>query len=242
MGAEEPKPFLEFVLHHLPAALKPWVDIGVVYSVVAFAFLVIVAVLATRRMEQRAEKASKLQMAVEWLYESFEGFIVDVMGPRGKEFVPLLGTFFFYILTMNLIGMIPGFAAPTSRLGMTAALGVAAFCFVQYYGFRQHGIRYLKHFVGEPLWLAPLMLPIHIIGELARPLSLSLRLFGNIFGDDRSVMQFLLLGALVTSYVYVPVPLQVIMLGFALLFGLIQSVVFTLLTAAYISLAIAEEH
>ncbi len=242
MGAEEPRPLLEPLLAHLPAALQPWIDIGVLYSLVAMAFLCTGAVLATRRLELRAAQASKLQMAVEWLYSSLEGFITDVMGPRGKEFLPLLGTFFFYILTMNLMGMIPGVASPTARLGMTAALGVVAFLYVQYYGFRQHGIKYLKHFLGEPIWLAPLMLPIHIIGELARPMSLALRLFGNVFGDDSSVMQFLMLGVVVTSFIYIPMPLQILMLGFGLLFGLIQAVVFTLLTAAYISMAIAEEH
>ena len=249
MHVEVPKLLLEPLLDHLPAALKPWVDIGVLYSVLCIALLCIVAWLATRRMEKNADQASKLQMAVEWAYDLFSGFILEVMGPEGKQFIPLLGTFFFYILVMNFMGLVPGFEAPTSRLSMTAALAVVAFVFVQYCGFRKHGPKYLMHFLGEKLepkilWylMMPLMLIVHVVGELARPLSLALRLFGNIFGDDTSAMQFLLLGAMVTSIIYIPMPFQIVMLGFGLLFSLIQAVVFTLLTAAYISMATAEEH
>jgi F-type H+-transporting ATPase subunit a len=201
MPAEGPKPLLEPLLAYVPAVLKPWVDIGVLYAALCIAFLCVLAWVVTRRLEKDAGQASKLQMAVEWAYESFAGFIVEVMGPEGKEFIPLLATFFFFILTMNLMGLIPGVEAPTSRLSMTGALAVIAFVFVQYCGFRKHGPKYLMHFLGEKLepailWylMMPLMLIVHVVGELARPLSLALRLFGNIFGDDTSAMQFLLLG------------------------------------------------
>jgi len=242
MHEEGIQPVLSFLLDRLPPGLRAWVDIGVLHAALAILLLIVVARLATRRLELRAEKASKLQMAMEWVYELLTGFATRMIGPRGPEFVPLLGTFFLYIFTMNLMGLVPGLGSPTSRLGVTAALGVTAFLAVQYAGFRHRGLRYLMHFVGEPIWLAPLNIPVHIVGELARPLSLSVRLFGNIFGEDTMLLQFMLLGVAVTSAVYVPVPLQLPMAAFVIFGGFIQALVFTALTAAYIAGAIAEEH
>lgn len=242
MHHEEPQPILAFVLDRLPPAVRPWVDIGVLHAALAMVLLIVVARLATMRLQVRAEKASKLQMAMEWVYDLLTSFATRMIGPRGPEFVPLLGTFFLYIFTMNLMGLIPGLGSPTSRLGVTAALGVTAFLAVQYAGFRHRGWRYLMHFVGQPVWLAPLNIPVHIVGELARPLSLSVRLFGNIFGEDTMLLQFMMLGVAVTSAIYVPVPLQLPMAAFVIFGGFIQALVFTALTAAYIAGAIAEEH
>jgi F-type H+-transporting ATPase subunit a len=250
MPTEGPKPFLEPLAAHMPAALKPWVDLGVLYSFVAMALLLIVAYLATRRMEMRAEKASKLQMAVEWAYEGFRDFILGVMGPEGERFLPLLGTMFFYILIMNMMGMIPGFEAPTSRLSMTGGLALISFFCTQYFGARKHGARYFLRFLGPQVdppilryFMMPVMFPVEVISEIARPVSLALRLFGNVFGDDTSTVQFLLLGVALTSIVYVPVPLHAIMLViFDPLFAFIQALIFVVLTAAYISGAIEEAH
>jgi F-type H+-transporting ATPase subunit a len=242
MGHGEPAPPLSYVLHLLPPALQPWVDVGVLHATVVVVVLAIVARLATRKLELDAAKAPKLQMAAEWLYDALAGYIERMMGPRGREFVPLLATYFVYILTMNLMGLVPGLMSPTSRLAMTAALGVTAVAFVQYRGFREKGLGYLMHFVGRPLWLAPLNLPIHIIGELARVLSLSMRLFGNLYGDDALIMQFILLGAALTSTIYIPAPVQVPMAALVVFFGFVQALVFMSLTAAYIGGAIAEEH
>jgi F-type H+-transporting ATPase subunit a len=237
----EPKPLLEMVVEHLPAAWRPWVDVGVVHALLAIAVLAAVARLATRRLADPPE-ASRLQMLLEWVYEATTGYFTRLIGPEGPNFVPLLGSFFLYILTMNIMSVVPGLASPTSRLAVTAALGTVAFLAIQYYGFRRHGLKYLLHFVGQPVWLAPLNIPIHLIGELARPLSLSVRLFGNIFGEDNAMMQFLLLSALLASYIYVPIPFHLFMVIFALFGGFVQALVFTSLTAAYIAGAIAEQH
>ncbi|MCD6351417.1 MAG: F0F1 ATP synthase subunit A, partial [Armatimonadetes bacterium] len=234
-------PFLELVVEHLPEGVQGWVDVGVLHAALAILVLTVAAYLGTRRLADPPE-ASKLQMVWEWVYEALSNYFTNIIGPKGPEFVPLLGTFFVYIFFMNLMILLPGFSSPTARLGVTAALGVIAFFAVQYYGFRYQGIKYLKHFIGEPLWLAPLNIIIHTIGELARPLSLSVRLFGNIFGEDTMVMQFLVLSTLVFSYIYIPVPFQVLMLAFAIFGGFVQALVFSTLTAAYIAGAIEEEH
>ncbi len=234
------RPFLEIVYEHLPEQLRPWLDVGVLHALLAIILLATLARLGTRRLED-PPKASKLQMTWEWIYEALSNYIISLIGPKGREFVPLLGTFFLYILVMNLMIIIPGFSSPTARLSITASLGVLAVVAVQIYGFKHRGIRYLLHFVGEPVWLAPLNIVIHVIGEFAKALSLSVRLFGNIFGEDTMVMQFLLLSALLASYIYVPIPFQVGMLAFAIFGGFVQALVFTTLAAAYIASAI-EEH
>ena len=237
----EPEPLLAILAHHLPPALQGWVDVGVLHAALALILLAVLARLSTLRLAD-PPKASKLQMAMEWVYEALENYFTRIIGPKGPQFTPLLGTFFLYIFTMNLMIIVPGFSSPTSRLAVTAALGAVAFVAVQYYGFKEKGIKYLLHFVGEPLWLAPLNIPIHVIGELARPLSLSIRLFGNIFGEDTAVIVFLLLSTMLASLIYVPLPFQLPMLVFAIFGGFVQAVVFTSLTAAYIAGAIAEEH
>lgn len=234
------EPFLEIAAHHLPPWLQPWVDGGILHALLAIILLAGLAYAGTRRLGDPPH-APRLQMWWEWIYEALAGYIVGLIGPAGKEFVPLLGTFFLYILVMNLMILIPGFSSPTARLSVTASLGVVAVISVQIYGFRHRGVAYLKHFIGEPVWLAPLNIVIHVIGEAARALSLSVRLFGNIFGEDTMVMQFLLLSALLASYIYIPIPFQVGMLAFAIFGGFVQALVFTTLTAAYIAGAI-EEH
>ncbi|MBC7287276.1 MAG: F0F1 ATP synthase subunit A [Armatimonadetes bacterium] len=237
----EPEPLLAILLHRLPPALQGWVDVSVLHAFIAIALLAALARLSTLRL-QDPPGATRLQMLMEWVYEVLENYFTRIIGPKGPQFTPLLGTFFLYILTMNLMGVIPGLLSPTSRLAVTAALGCVAFLAVQYFGFKEKGIRYLMHFVGEPLWLAPLNIPIHVIGELARPLSLSIRLFGNIFGEDTAVIVFLMLSTMLASLIYVPIPFQLPMVIFAIFGGFVQAVVFTSLTAAYIAGAISEEH
>jgi len=178
-------PFLEIVAEHLPEALKPWVDGGVLHALVVIVFLVVLSYLGTRKLAD-PPAASKLQIFWEWIYEALGNYFENIIGHgKGRDFLPLLGTFFLYILFMNMMIIFPGFSSPTARLGVTAALGVFAFFCVQYYGFKYNGAKYLMHFVGYPLWLAPLNIPIHIIGELSRPLSLSIRLFGTSLGKTR---------------------------------------------------------
>ena len=130
-----------------------------------------------------------------------------IIGPGGERHTPFIATLFLFILLNNLIGMVPGALAPTSSLNTTIALALITFAYVQIEGVRAHGVvGRLKHFMGPTPALAPLMFPIEIIGELARPLSLSIRLFGNIFGEEQVI--FILAGLAYFILGFFPIPYQ----------------------------------
>ena len=172
--------------------------------------------------------------AVELIVESLANIVVDTMGPRGKEFVLIVGTLGLFILFNNLSGLVPGFLPATDNVNTTFACSLTVFVLTHYYGFKEHGFKYLKQFVG-PMWaLSPLMIPVELIGHIARPLSLGLRLFGNITGDH-------LVTAIFFGLVPILVPLPVMFLGLFVAF--VQTFVFMLLSMAYFSGAIShEEH
>ena len=173
---------------------------------------------------------NSLEIFVEW----FVNFIEGLLGRQGRSFVHVYGTFFLFILAANLIGLLPGFAPPTSNFNVTFALGVTSFLVYNYYGFRAKGVGYLKHFLGPIWWLAFLMLPLELIDNLVRPVSLALRLFGNMTGDHLVLEIF-------TGLTKVVVPVVFYALGAFV--SLIQAFVFTILSIIYLSLALAEhEH
>jgi F-type H+-transporting ATPase subunit a len=164
-------------------------------------------------------------------------FLDDIVGHRGKEFLPLIGTLGFFIFFSNLLGLVPGFLPPTDNLNTTLACALVVFFATHYYGLKTHGIKYLKHFLGPVLWLAPLMLPIEIISHLARVLSLSMRLFGNIMADH------MLLALTLASPLILPLLLSPLSLFLGVFVSLIQTFIFMLLSMIYISLAVEEgEH
>ena len=161
----------------------------------------------------------------------------DILGPEGRTYVPLIGTLFIYILIMNLAGLVPILGhSPSSSLNITLSLALTVFVIVQVHGIRSLGIvGYIKHFADLPdkphiaQWiLSPLMVVLHVIGELAKPLSLSLRLFGNITGEDVLIAVFVMLVAFT--------PLHVFMYPIALLGSFIQALVFAMLSTVYIML------
>jgi F-type H+-transporting ATPase subunit a len=172
----------------------------------------------------------------ELLVEGIGGLGDSVIGHGAARYVPLLASFFIFILCANFIGLVPGFTPPTSDFDITFALGVVSFLAFNYYGFKAQGPSYLKHFAGPILWLAPLMIVLELVGTLVRPVSLGLRLFGNLFGDHLVLEIF-------TELTKVGVPVVFYMLG--TLVSVIQAFVFTLLSMIYIALAVAhhdEEH
>lgn len=192
---------------------------------------------------------------IEYTVEGLTSFVTGIIGPHGAKYVPLVGTFFLFILMNNYLALIPGLLAATSTLNMTLALGITAFCSVQYFGIKENGLKgYLLHFAGSPKdvigWcMSVLLFPLEVIGELVKPLSLSMRLFGNIFGEDTVVLQIMLFvlglggwqlyhGTVQNpgGWWVVALPLQLPMMAFALFGGLIQALVFTMLTCIYISL------
>jgi F-type H+-transporting ATPase subunit a len=160
-----------------------------------------------------------------------------VLGARGRRYVPLFGSFFIFILIGNLLGLVPGFAPPTSDFNITFALGVASFLAYNAIGIQAQGIvEYCKHFAGPIWWLAVLMVPLELIDNLVRPVSLALRLFGNMTGDHLVLEIF-------TDLTKFIVPVVFYMLGAFV--SLIQAFVFTLLTIIYVSLAVGhhgDEH
>ncbi len=207
---------------------------AICFSMVAATFLIIISSIATRKY---SHVPSGLQNALEWAVGLLRGLVRGFVGEQGDKYLPYLGTVFLFIFCMNIIGLIPAFRSPTMTLSTTAALGVVTFGMVQFYAVRDTGlIPYLKHFMGDILWLAPLMIVVEIVGEFARPLSLSLRLFGNIFGEDMVIENLLHMGQGFW------IPLQIPMMAFAIFGSFLQAFIFTCLASLYIGQKVVHEH
>jgi F-type H+-transporting ATPase subunit a len=220
----------------------------VIFSLFVALLLSLVAFLATRK---RQLIPGPLQNVVETVVELLYDFVVGILGPHhGPRYVPYLGTLFVYILAMNLFGLIPFMDSPTSSLNVTVGLALCTFLYVQYTGIRELGaLGYVDHMAGSPRsvisWcMVPIMLPVHLIGELAKPVSLSCRLFGNVFGEDMLLVAFTSLGVATLSFMHSPVgiPWQFPFLVLALLFSTIQALVFTVLSTIYLLLMLPHEH
>lgn len=170
----------------------------------------------------------------EILAEKLFGLCEQVLGlHEARHFYPFIGTLFCFVFFSNLIGSIPGFLPPTDNLNTTLALGAFVFIYYNVAGFKANGLAYLKHFLGPVLWLAPLLLIIELASHIFRPLSLGLRLRGNIMGDHVVLGVFNGL---------VPIGLPVIFLGLGVFVAFIQAFVFCLMTMVYISLSTAHDH
>ncbi|MDO8587361.1 MAG: F0F1 ATP synthase subunit A [Armatimonadota bacterium] len=177
-----------------------------------------------------------LQNVMEIAVSGMFNFVGDVVGPGGRKFAPFVATLFFYILSLNLLGIIPGLRSPTSALNMTIALALCSFSYVQFQAIRQNGpVGYFMHFWGDPWWLGFLMFPIHVIGELAKPLSLSIRLFGNIFGEDKIIVILAGMSPFIIKPWLKYLPIQFPMMAFGVFTSFIQALIFTVLTAGYLS-------
>ena len=196
-----------------------------------------------------------MQNAVEFTIEWVIAKSKEFMGENGPRFLPLFITLFLFIFFGNLMGLVPGLKSPTSNINITFALAIIIFCSTHYFGIKEKGLLgYLKHFAGPPYWLAPLLFPIHLIGEFIRPVSLAFRLFGNLMAKE------LLLGILATLFVIfvsadmntavkgalmgVTLVLRPLIMLLGVLVSFIQALVFTMLAMVYIAGAISpsEEH
>jgi len=207
------------------------------WSLVAIVLLTMIAVLGTRRVSMRPRG---MEMGLEMVVGAMRSMVVGVMGPRGVEFVPFIGTLFIYIAFMNLMGLVPGFMAPTSNLSITAGLAVVVFATVQYYGFREQGFGYMNHFLaGVPrqfpyVLLAPLVFAVHLVGEVFRPVTLALRLFGNLMSEETVVL--ILIGLVVgLARHWMPVPVQLPNMILGMLVSVVQAAIFSMLTAVYLA-------
>lgn len=207
--------------------VSPWVFFS--FSLIAFVLIVAVMISGTRKMRLVPQG---LQNVLEWLYETVYSIPDMVMGPRGRQYAPIIASFFLYILVMNFLGMIPIFKPGTASLSITLGLSIVAFFAVQYYGFQAHGWRYLSHFLGPVPAMAFLILPLELVAEMVRPMSLSIRLYGNIFGEEQVVSA--LANQLHPIAALIILPIQI-------LSAFLQAYVFSLLVTVYISLA-TEKH
>lgn len=216
------------ILHIDAHTMSLWdhvVGAGVVFIILT---LMAIAVKAGAKMIP-----GTLQQVNEVLLSGLLGMLDENIGHGSRRYLPLIGALAMFIFLSNLMGMIPLFSAPTSNFNTTVACAVIVFVYYNFEGFREHGIGYLKHFMGPFPALAPLMIPIEIISHLARPFSLAIRLFGNIGGEHAVTLAFYGLVAYL-----LPVPLMVLGLFAALL----QTFVFVLLTQIYIAGSIAHDH
>jgi F-type H+-transporting ATPase subunit a len=203
----------------------------VTYSWLAMAILIGLSLIA--RLTLKRSAPTGVQNLLETVVGGLENYVEEIMGPEGKHYLALIGTLFLFILVCNLQGLVPGFDSPTANINTTLALALVSFTATHYIGLRRHGLGYIKHFFG-PMWvLAPLMLIIESISHLARILSLSIRLFGNM------IAKHILLLVLFFLFPYI---LQVPILGLGLLVAFVQAGVFALLTMLYLAGSIEEAH
>ena len=215
--------------------LPPHVSNAILVSLVLFV-IVIIGYIQLRRTAKEVIPDERLTFRnlLEIIVEAVQGLVEGTMGPHGTRFMLIIGSLGLFILFNNLSGLVPGFLPATDNVNTTFACSLTVFFLTHYYGVREHGLGYLKQFMGPIWWLAPIMIPIEIIGHLSRPLSLGLRLFGNVMGDH-----------LVTSIFFLLIPLFVPLIGMLLgtFVAFVQSFVFILLSMAYFSGAIShEEH
>jgi F-type H+-transporting ATPase subunit a len=247
-------------IEHPPILRLPGIPDHVTYTWLVMIILAVVAFAASRRLEMVPRGT---QNVMEVVLEQIQGMIDDVMGPAGRPYLPLIGTLGLFILVGNLMSLVPGLAGPTTNLNTTAACAVVVFLAYHAIGFKKQGVvNYVKHFMGPVWWLAWLMLPIELISHLARPLSLSLRLFGNMTGGHilLAIIFFLMgLNGLIgwalsgsTAGAIVGGVGGAVMIAFTvgflyplkILVSFLQAFIFVMLTMLYISGAIehAEEH
>lgn len=175
-----------------------------------------------------------LQNLFEVIISGMEEFMVDICGEEGRWLFPLIGTIFLYIFICNLIGLVPGFYPPTASLNTTLSCALVVVIYTHVIGIKYHGAKYIKHFLGPVWWMVPIIFPIEIIGHVARILSLSFRLFGNMMGHELVLgILFFLAGAFFA-------PLPIMALG--IFVSLVQAFVFFLLSIMYFTGAMEHAH
>ena len=203
----------------------------ITYTWLIMIVLVVVIRLLVRKIELVPRGA---QNFFEVVVGGMEEFMLDVTGEEGRFVFPLIGTLAFFILLCNYMGLAPGMFSPTANLNTTLACAIIVVFYTHVIGVKFHGAKYIKHFLGPVLFIAPLMFVIEIISHLARALSLSIRLFGNIFGKEMVIAIFVFLAGLYLA------PLPILFLG--LFVGAVQTLIFCLLSMMYFAGAIEHAH
>jgi F-type H+-transporting ATPase subunit a len=206
-----------------------------VMTMLIVVFVTVMCLVMRSRLS--VEHPGKFQILLEDGVLAVVGLLEEWIGPDGRRYLPLIATLGLFILLGNYAGLVPGLSAPTSNINVTVGCAITTWVYYHYQGFRKQGvINYVKHFAvppGAPVWMAPLMLIIELISHSSRLLSLSLRLFGNIFGEELVIV---ILGSIVPFIV----PLPMMFLG--LITGGLQAFIFVLLSIIYLQAAVAVEH
>ena len=224
---EHPILFLDLFFEKFGLPIPPHVS----YAVLVALILVGLGWLAGRRITLVPRGA---QNVFELVVSGLEEFMVDVTGEEGRAFFPFIASFFLFIMLCNLIGLLPGFYSPTANVNTTLALALCTFIYTHYLGIKYHGAKYIKHFLGPIPALAPLFFIIELVGHFARVLSLTLRLFGNIMGEDLVLTILLFLAGAFLA----PLP----MMFLAVFTSVVQAFVFTLLSMMYFAGAMEHAH
>jgi F-type H+-transporting ATPase subunit a len=210
---------------------RPWANYVVMELLVALFIVVLFAILRPRLSW---DKPGKLQHTFELVYDFLRGQSEEQIGHHGPHYIAFFGTLFIFILFMNLVGIIPSFESPTMSPAVPLGCAIATFLYYNMVGIKANGAgKYLAHFAGPMPALAPLMIPIEFISHLARPLSLTIRLYANMFAGEQVTMVFLSL-----TYFLVPV----VFMGLHMFVSLLQAYIFMLLAMMYVAGAVAHEH
>lgn len=219
-------------LFHLTAKdpARPWENWIVVELLVVAILMILFAAL---RASLSVDQPGKVQHLFEVFYDFIKSMVNDVGVEHGERFVRYFSTIFIFILFMNLIGAIPSFESPTMTVAVPCGLALCTFFYYHFWGVHAHGLKYLAQFVGPVWWLFPLMIPIEIISHLARPFSLTLRLYANMFAGEQVTGVFLGL-----TYLVVPV----IFMALHVFVAFLQAYIFTLLSMIYVRGATAHDH
>jgi|SRR5579871_1934412 len=214
----------------LPAQMRPWANF---ITMQIFVFALIVVLFAILRTRLSVDRPGKFQQTFELVYQFIQDQAEDQMGHESHRYIAFFGTLFVFILIGNLIGIIPGLESPTMYPYVPAGCAVATFLFYNGVGIKVNGLfKHLKHFAGPVWWLMPLMIPIEIMSHLSRPLSLTLRLFANMYAGEQVTTVFLGLTKLVMPAIFMALHIFV---------GLIQAYIFMLLTMIYVASSVAHE-
>jgi F-type H+-transporting ATPase subunit a len=226
-------PYLFLVKLFEAVGLGHFAHVGthIIYSWFVMLLLIIIGGMAVKGLSM---VPGKMQNLFELIIGGIEDFMVDVTGEEGRWLFPLAATVFIYIFSSNLMGIFPGLFPPTANINTTLSCAVVVFFATHFIGIKYHGIKYIKHFLGPVWWLAPLIFIIEIIGHLARVLSLTFRLFGNMMGHEIVLSILFALAGLFLA------PLPIMALGIFVAF--VQAFVFFLLSIIYFSGAMEHAH
>jgi len=215
----------------LAAQPRPWANFITMQLLVALIMVVLFLLLRTRLS---VDRPSKTQQTFEVIYQFLRGESEDQIGHDAHKYFGYFATVFLFILFSNLIGIVPGFEAPTMTPSVPAGCALATFVYYNIAGIQAHGVlTYLKHFAGPMWYLAPLIIPIEIISHMARPLSLTIRLYANMLAGEKVTVVFLGL-----TYFAVPA----LFMGLHVFVSFLQAYIFVLLTMMYVNGAVAHEH